>query len=129
MKLKKLSINKIFIIFLLITINLKSIAISSTSFEEQTINITKNLRCLICQGQSVHDSDSEFANSIKTLVSQKLDEGFTEKEIYSFLKDKYGEWILYDPEFNKNTYFLWLLPILMFIIGGAIIFKLYIIKK
>ena len=93
------------------------------------IKITKNLRCLICQGQSVHDSDSEFANSIKTLVSQKLDEGFTEKEIYSFLKDKYGEWILYNPEFNKNTYFLWLLPILMFLLGGAIIYKLFIFKK
>ena len=93
------------------------------------IKITKNLRCLICQGQSVYDSDSEFANSIKTLVSQKLDEGFTEKEIYSFLKDKYGEWILYNPEFNKNTYFLWLLPILMFLIGGAIVYKLFIFKK
>jgi len=93
------------------------------------IKITKNLRCLICQGQSVYDSDSEFANSIKILVSKKLDEGLSEKEIYSFLKNKYGEWILYQPEFNKNTYFLWLLPIFIFIIGGAILFKLFIIKK
>ena len=93
------------------------------------IDITKNLRCLICQGQSVYDSDSEFANSVKILVQEKLDDGLNETQIYQFLKDKYGEWILYDPEFNKNTYFLWLLPILMFIIGGAIIFKLYIIKK
>ena len=93
------------------------------------IEITKNLRCLICQGQSIYDSDSEFANSLKSLVKQKLDDGFKEKEIYSFLKDKYGEWILYDPEFNKNTYFLWLLPILMFLIGGAIILKLFILKK
>ena len=92
-------------------------------------NITKNLRCLICQGQSVYDSDTEFANSLKILVKNKLEEGKTEKEIYSFLKDKYGEWILYDPEFNKNTYFLWLLPILLFVVGGAIIFKLFIIKK
>ena len=46
-----------------------------------------------------------------------------------FLKDKYGEWILYEPEFNKNTYFLWLLPVLMFLLGGAIIFKLFIKKK
>tara|TARA_B100000003_G_scaffold39986_1_gene34112 strand:- start:935 stop:1297 length:363 start_codon:yes stop_codon:yes gene_type:complete len=91
--------------------------------------ITKNLRCLICQGQSVYDSDSEFANSLKLLVEKKIDEGFNEKEIYSFFKDKYGEWILYDPQFNKNTYFLWLLPVLMFLVGGAIIFKLYIIKK
>ena len=91
--------------------------------------ITKNLRCLICQGQSVYDSDTEFANSLKILVNKKLSEGLTEKQIYNYLKEKYGEWILYDTEFNKKTYFLWLLPILMFLIGGAIIFKLFIIKK
>ena len=91
--------------------------------------ITKNLRCLICQGQSVYDSDSEFANSLKVLVDKKLNEGLSEKQIYSYFKDKYGEWILYDPELNKNTYILWLLPILIFLIGGAIIFKSFIIKK
>ena len=89
------------------------------------IEITKNLRCLICQGQSVYDSDSEFANSLKILVNQKLNEGLSEKQIYDYLKSKYGEWILYDPQFSKNTYFLWLLPILMFFVGGAIIFRLY----
>ena len=87
--------------------------------------INKNLRCLICQGQSVHDSDSEFANSLKVLVNKKLDEGLSEKQIYDYLKSRYGEWILYDPQFSKNTYFLWLLPILMFFVGGAIIFRLY----
>ena len=91
--------------------------------------ITKNLRCLICQGQSVHDSDSEFANSLKIMVEKKLNEGLNEKQIYSYLKDKYGDWILYQPEFNKNTYFLWLLPILIFLAGGAIIFKRYIFQK
>ena len=91
--------------------------------------ITKNLRCLICQGQSVYDSDSEFAISIKILVEKKLSEGQSENQIYDYLKDKYGEWILFDPIFNKNTYFLWLLPILMFFMGGAIILKLFIKKK
>ena len=91
--------------------------------------ITKNLRCLICQGQSVYDSDSEFAISIKTLVDKKLEEGFSENQIYDFFKEKYGDWILYDPELNKNTYILWLLPILLFLIGGAIITKTFIIKK
>ena len=90
--------------------------------------ITKNLRCLICQGQSVYDSDSEFANSLKIIVDKKIDQGLSEKQIYSFFKDKYGEWILYDPLFNKNTYFLWLLPLLIFLIGGAIIFKKLIRK-
>ena len=91
--------------------------------------ITKNLRCLICQGQSVYDSDSEFAISIKVIVNKKLEEGFSEKQIYDFFKEKYGSWILYDPDLNKNTYILWLLPILIFLIGGAIIAKTFIIKK
>ena len=90
--------------------------------------ITKNLRCLICQGQSVYDSDSEFANSLKIMVDKKIKEGLSEKQILSYFEDKYGEWILYDPLFNKNTYFLWLLPLLIFLIGGAIIFK-KLIKK
>ena len=83
--------------------------------------IAKNLRCLICQGQSVYDSDSEFAISLKLLIKNKIQEGMSEEQIYSFLKTKYGEWILYDPVFNRNTYFLWLLPLLIFLAGGAII--------
>ena len=85
--------------------------------------ITKNLRCLICQGQSVYESDSDFANSLKIVVSNKITEGLNEQEIYEFLKEKYGDWILYDPQLNKNTYLLWLLPVLLFLIGGAIIFN------
>ena len=91
--------------------------------------ITKNLRCLICQGQSVYDSDSDFAISLKSLINKKIEEGLGEQDIYDYLKNRYGEWILYDPEFNKNTYFLWLLPLLMFLVGGAIIFKRYIFRK
>ena len=91
--------------------------------------ITKNIRCLICQGQSVYDSDSEFAISIKKLVNNKINQGYSEIEIYSFLKDKYGQWIVYEPEFNKNTLILWFLPILLFLVGGAIIFKKLILKK
>ncbi len=97
--------------------------------DDMKIKITKNLRCLICQGQSVYDSDSEFANSMKVLVDKKLNEGFSEKQIYNFFKEKYGEWILYDPELNKNTYILWLLPILIFLIGGAIVIKNFKIRK
>ena len=114
--------------FLVIFIFFYSLIFSNANSSSQN-EITKNLRCLICQGQSVYDSDSEFANSLKSLVKQILDDGYKEKEIYDFLKGKYGEWILYEPGFNKNTYFLWLLPILMFVIGGAIIFKLFILKK
>ena len=120
MKILRLS----FIIFIIFSFNhLKA------NNNEIKNTITKNLRCLICQGQSIYDSDSVFANSIKVLVDKKLDEGFSENEIYSFFKDKYGEWILYDPELNKNTYLLWLLPLLIFLIGGAIIYKCFIFRK
>ena len=96
----------------------------SFSIENNKINkITKNLRCLICQGQSIYDSQSEFANSLKKVVEDKINENMTEKQIYKFLTDKYGEWILYEPEFNKNTYFLWLFPLAIFIFGGILIFK------
>ena len=92
--------------------------------------ITKNLRCLICQGQSVYDSDSEFAISLKLVVKNKIYEGYTEDQIYKFLSKKYGDWILYDPQFDKNTSFLWFLPLLIFLFGGAIIIKKLInIKK
>ena len=66
---------------------------------------------------------------MKVLVDKKLQEGLSENQIYDYFKDKYGEWILYDPELNKNTYILWLLPILIFLIGGAIIIRNLILKK
>ena len=82
--------------------------------------ILKNIRCLICQGQSVYDSESEFASSIKLIVDRKINEGLKEESIYEFLREKYGDWIVYDPQLNKNTYILWLLPLLLFLLGGAI---------
>tara|TARA_A100001234_G_C12382062_1_gene282655 strand:- start:197 stop:565 length:369 start_codon:yes stop_codon:yes gene_type:complete len=112
------------IFFLLLLFNF-SFAQGETINDKLQIKITKNLRCLICQGQSVYDSDSEFANSLKLVVEDKLKEGMEEQAIYTFLKEKYGNWILYDPVLSKNTYFLWFLPLLLFLIGGVIIiFKL-----
>ncbi len=97
--------------------------------DDQNIKISKNLRCLICQGQSVYDSQSDFALSIKILIHQKLDEGLTENQIYEFLIEKYGEWIIYDPSMSKKTYILWFLPILLFLIGGVIILKKINLEK
>ena len=91
--------------------------------------LLKNIRCLICQGQSVYDSESDFAVSIKLFVEKKINEEITEEQIYELLREKYGNWIVYDPELNKNTYVLWLLPLLLFLVGGAIIRKNLIFKK
>ena len=91
--------------------------------------ILKNIRCLICQGQSVYDSESEFASSIKLIVDRKINEGLKEKQIYQFLREKYGDWVVFDPQLNKNTYVLWLLPLLLFLVGGVLMRKKLIFKN
>ena len=114
------------LLIIMLFLNINSLDANDNSTQ---IKITKNLRCLVCQGQSVYDSDSEFANSLKIVVDNKLKEGLSEDQIYEYFKIKYGEWILYDPGLNKNTYILWLLPILIFLVGGAIIYRNFIVKK
>ena len=101
---------------------------SSAETSQQVDKISKNLRCLICQGQSVYDSQSDFALSMKKLIRNKIKEGKNEDEIYKFLKEKYGEWIVYEPEVNKNTIFLWGLPLILFIFGGLLIIRKVTIK-
>ena len=118
---------KIFIILFLVA---SFLGLKSAEANDVLKNkILKNVRCLICQGQSVYDSESEFAISIKLIVDRKISEGMKENSIYEFLREKYGQWILYEPEMSKNTYILWLLPMLLFLFGGAIIYKNLIIKK
>ena len=87
--------------------------------------IFKNLRCLICQGQSVADSNSDFAKTIKLVVEDKIKEGKTEKEIYKFLAEKYGDWIVYKPKFNFMNSVLWIFPYLALVLGGVFIFFLF----
>ena len=116
-----MKILRIFIIILLFTSfsQLKS----DEKNNELKNKILKNVRCLICQGQSVYDSESDFASSIKLIVDRKINEGLKEELIYEFLREKYGDWVIYDPKLNKNTYILWLLPLLFFLLGGVIMKK------
>ena len=123
MKSKKLLKIKILIIFILTFLSFKNTAISSSFSEEQTINITKNLRCLICQGQTIHESNSDFAESMKKYIKSELENGKTNDEVFSSLIEKYGQWIVYDPGISRNTLLLWSLPLLLFLIGGVIIAK------
>ena len=102
------------------------IAFESYGYENLDNQILKNLRCLVCQGQTVHDSNSEFALTLKSVVKDKISEGKNEKEIYDFLSEKYGDWILLNPPLKKNSYLLWFLPYLLFVLG--VIFLFFLIK-
>mgnify|MGYP001321989315 CR=1 FL=1 len=94
----------------------------SNNDKTELLEIYKNLRCLVCQGQSIADSNSDFATTIKLVVQDQVNAGKTKDEIYNFLISKYGEWIVYQPTFNKNNLLLWVLPYFIFIMGGLIIF-------
>jgi len=121
---------KILKIFFIIFLSIGFTQLKSDAKNDEFKNkVLKNIRCLICQGQSVYDSESDFASSIKLLVTKKINEGAAEEQIYEYLREKYGDWIIYDPELNKNTYILWLLPLLLFFAGGAIIYKKISIKN
>ena len=85
--------------------------------------IYKNLRCLVCQGQSIAESNSDFAQTIKLVVKDKINEGNSKKEIYNFLVSKYGEWIVYKPSFRKQNLLLWFIPYLILLLGGIIIYN------
>jgi|TARA_Y100000992_G_scaffold296824_1_gene259561 cytochrome c-type biogenesis protein CcmH len=95
----------------------------ANNISSEVDKISKNLRCLICQGQSVYDSQSDFALSMKILISKKIKEGKSEKQIYEYLKNQYGEWIVYDPEFNRKNLILWIFPLILFIFGGLLIYR------
>ena len=121
---------KILKIFLVIILSVGFSQLKSYEKNDELKNkILKNIRCLICQGQSVYDSESDFALSIKFIVDKKINEGTSEIKIYEFLREKYGDWIIYDPKLNKNTFVLWILPLLLFLLGGAIMLKKLVFKN
>ena len=107
------------ILLLVFFLNLSINLYSNELVEESKIH--KNLRCLVCQGQSIADSNSDFALTLKMVVKDLIEQGKTEEEIYTFLSDKYGDWILYKPKLNPGNLLLWGLPYLALIIGAVII--------
>lgn len=117
---------KIKIIFFIIIPIFNNLLAAEKSLD--TNQIYKNLRCLVCQGQSISDSNSDFAQTIKLVVKDLIKEGKSENEIYSFMADKYGEWIIYKPQFSKQNFILWLFPYVV-LVGGALIIFHFIRRK
>jgi len=91
--------------------------------EERARKISKNIRCLICQNQSIDESDAILAKDLRILIREKIKKNQTDKEIYKFLTDRYGDFILLKPPFNLNTVILWTFPFIFFMIGFFFILK------
>mgnify|MGYP001230515697 CR=1 FL=1 len=111
------------LVLIILLVNFSFVNSAEKTVDQNSIH--KNLRCLVCQGQSIADSNSDFAQTIKLVVKNLIEDGKTEDEIYSFMVDKYGDWIVYNPPFNKTNFLLWSIPYLVFLIGGFIIFTFF----
>ena len=85
-------------------------------------DISKNIRCMVCQNQSIDESNAPLAKDLRILIRDKIKEGKNNKEIYKFLTDRYGDFILLKPPLKSSTLALWFLPFVFFIIGIFVIF-------
>ena len=84
--------------------------------------ISKNIRCMVCQNQSIDESNAPLAKDLRILIRNKIKEGNNNQEIYIFLTDRYGDFILLKPPFKLSTLALWFLPFIFFIVGVFIVF-------
>ena len=91
--------------------------------ETRARNISKEIRCLVCQNQSIDDSNSPLAKDLRLLIRSKIKEGKKDKEIYKFLTDRYGDFILLNPPIKLGTIALWFLPVVFLLFGFFIIFN------
>ena len=85
-------------------------------------DISKNIRCMVCQNQSIDESNAPLAKDLRILIRNKIKEGNNNEEIYKFLTDRYGDFILLKPPFKSSTLALWFLPFIFFIVGVFIVF-------
>ena len=96
--------------------------LSDSKLENRARNLSKGIRCLVCQNQSIDDSDSELAKDLRKIIRIKIVEGKKDKEINDFLVEKYGNFILMRPPFYSETFLLWSSPFIIVFIGFIIIF-------
>ncbi|MDC1111547.1 cytochrome c-type biogenesis protein CcmH [Alphaproteobacteria bacterium] len=108
-------------------INIKENNVSSNYVINKTREIGQNIRCLVCQNQSIDESSSQIAQDLRILIKEKIETGSTDKEIYEYLSDRYGDYILLNPPLKTNTILLWFLPFIILILGLFLVMK--ILKK
>ena len=105
------------------------LAETSNSGENFIINktreISQNIKCLVCQNQSIDESNSEIAKDLKVLIKDKLKDGVTDEEIYKFLRDRYGDTILLKPPLETNTILLWFLPFVILVFGSFFVIRIF----
>ena len=124
---------KIFLIIIVITITTQFLSTNCYSVEPEEFlqnqklelrarDISKNVRCMVCQNQSIDESSAPLAKDLRILIRDKVKEGYADKEVYKFLTDRYGDYILLKPPLKLSTFALWFLPFVFFVVGIFIVF-------
>ena len=116
----------VFFLFLFISIDSYAVEpdeiLQNQKQELRARDISKNIRCMVCQNQSIDESNAPLAKDLRILIRNKIKEGESDKEIYKFLTDRYGDFILLKPSLKSNTLILWFLPFVLFVIGIFVVF-------
>ena len=130
----KIKLNKLFFLYILLIITNSIIASNCNAVEPEEFlkdpkqelrarDISKNVRCLVCQNQSIDESSAPLAKDLRIIIRNKIKKGQTDEEIYKFLTDRYGDFILLNPPLKASTIILWILPLLLFIFCIFIIYR------
>lgn len=93
---------------------------SNPAMETRARNLQRQLRCLVCQGESIDESGSPFAADVRQLVRQQIADGKSDQQIEDFLVARYGDFILMKPPLQPDTWLLWLAPFLVLAVGGTV---------
>ena len=96
--------------------------LKNPKYELRARNISKNIRCVVCQNQSIDESNAPLAKDLRILIRDKIKEGNKDEEIYKFLTDRYGDFILLKPPLNSKNLILWLLPFVFLILSIFFVF-------
>lgn len=91
------------------------------ALEERARKLSAELRCMVCQNQSIDDSDAELARDLRVLVRERLKAGDTDEEVISYIVSRYGEFVLLRPRLSVRNALLWGAPVLLLVVGGVLI--------
>ncbi|MEK7791539.1 MAG: cytochrome c-type biogenesis protein [Pseudomonadota bacterium] len=127
-----IELNKLFIIFLLVLIAPTIVwakeavpVAENLEVEKRMLKLTENLRCLVCQNETIADSRADFSNDIRREIREQIKANKSDQEIIQFMVDRYGDFVLYDPPMKPTTLLLWFGPAALFLVGfGALVMYL-----
>jgi len=97
--------------------------LGDAALEVQARSLFKEVRCVVCQNQSIDDSEADIARDLRLIIREQLAEGKSEEQVLRFLTDRYGDYVLLEPPFRASTLLLWLSPAVVLLFGGVLVWQ------